>query len=133
MILRSIKENIKTKLNRGKAIIIVGPRQVGKTTLIKDLIKNEDFLFFDGDDPSTRTLLDTPNTDQIRSLLQNKKTVFIDEAQRINNIGLTVKIIIDQFQEVQVWISGSSSFFIYDEFNESLTGRKWEYKLLPIS
>ncbi|RRO15939.1 ATP-binding protein [Flavobacteriaceae bacterium 14752] len=133
MISRTITENIKTKLNRGKAIIIVGPRQVGKTTLIKGLIKHDDYLFFDGDDPATRTLLDTPNTDQIRMLLENKKTVFIDEAQRINNIGLTVKIIIDQLQEVQVWISGSSSFFIFDEFNESLTGRKWEYKLFPIS
>ncbi|MGX1023446.1 ATP-binding protein [Psychroflexus sp. MBR-150] len=133
MIKRTIAENIKTKLNRGKAIIIVGPRQVGKTTLIKELISHEDFLFFDGDDPATRTLLDTPNTDQIRSLLKNKKIVFIDEAQRINNIGLTAKIIIDQFQDVQLWISGSSSFYIYDEFNESLTGRKWEYKLLPIS
>ena len=133
MIKRTITEKIKPKLNRGKAIILVGPRQVGKTTLIKEFIKDEDFLFFDGDDPSVRTLLDTPNTNQIKSLLNNKTIVFIDEAQRINNIGLTVKIIIDQFQDVQVWISGSSSFYIYDEFNESLTGRKWEYKLFPIS
>ncbi len=133
MIRRTITERIKSKLNRGKAIIIVGPRQVGKTTLIRELIKDEDFLFFDGDDPSTRTLLDTPNTKQIKSLLKQKKVLFIDEAQRINNIGLTVKIIIDQIKDVQVWVSGSSSFYIFDEFNESLTGRKWEYQLYPIS
>jgi predicted AAA+ superfamily ATPase len=133
MIRRTITERIKSKLNRGKAIIIVGPRQVGKTTLIRELIKDEDFLFFDGDDPSTRTLLDTPNTKQIESLLKHKKVLFIDESQRINNIGLTVKIIIDQIKDVQVWVSGSSSFYIFDEFNESLTGRKWEYQLYPIS
>lgn len=133
MIKRTIFESIKSKLNRGKAIILVGPRQVGKTTLIKEFLKDEDYLFFDGDDPSTRTLLDTPNTNQIKNLLGKEKVIFIDEAQRINNIGLTVKIIVDQFKDVQVWISGSSSFYLYDEFNESLTGRKWEYKLYPIS
>lgn len=133
MIARTIDERIRPKLNRGKAIILVGPRQVGKTTLIKNFIEDEDYLFFDGDDPSVRSLLDTPNTDQIKSILKKKKIIFIDEAQRINNIGLTVKIIVDQLKDIQVWISGSSSFYLYDEFNESLTGRKWEYKLFPIS
>lgn len=133
MIERTIDERIRPKLNRGKAIILVGPRQVGKTTLIKNFIEDEDYLFFDGDDPSVRSLLDTPNTDQIKSILKKKKIIFIDEAQRINNIGLTVKIIVDQLKDIQVWISGSSSFYLYDEFNESLTGRKWEYKLFPIS
>ena len=66
-------------------------------------------------------------------LLGNKKVVFINEAQRINNIGLTMKIITDQFQDVQLWISGSSSFSLFNEINEPLTGRKWEYELFPIS
>lgn len=77
--------------------------------------------------------MDTPNTDEIRVLLGNKKVVFINEAQRINNIGLTMKIITDQFQDVQLWISGSSSFSLFNEINEPLTGRKWEYELFPIS
>lgn len=133
MIRRRIFQDIKSKLNRGKAIILVGPRQVGKTTLIKHFLDNEDYLFFDGDDPSVRSLLDTPNTEQLKTIIRTKKVIFIDEAQRINNIGLTAKIIIDQFKDIQLWISGSSSFYLYDEFNESLTGRKWEYKLYPIS
>ena len=113
--------------------MIIGPRQVGKTTLIKQFLAGKDYKFFDGDDPRTRTLLDTPNTDQIRDYIGRHRVVFIDEAQRINNIGLTMKIIIDQLQDVQLWISGSSAFSVFNELNEPLTGRKWEYELFPIS
>jgi predicted AAA+ superfamily ATPase len=133
MIERILAERISGKAGRGKAIIIIGPRQVGKTTLIKKLLRNERYQFFDGDDPRIRTLLDTPNTDQIRAFIGDHKVVFIDEAQRINNIGLTMKIIIDQLKDVQLWISGSSSFSLFNEPNEPLTGRKWEYELFPIS
>ena len=113
--------------------MITGPRQVGKTTLIQQLLAGEDYQFFDGDDPIVRQTLDTPNTEELKVLLQNKKVVFIDEAQRIKNIGLTMKIITDRFKDVQLWISGSSSFSLYNELNEPLTGRKWEYELFPIS
>lgn len=133
MIPRLLAQRIKEKIGSGKAIMIIGPRQVGKTTLIKTFLENEEYKFFDGDDPRIRTLLDTPNTDQIREFLGNHKVVFIDEAQRINNIGLTMKIIIDQLEDVQLWISGSSSFSLFNELNEPLTGRKWEYELFPIS
>lgn len=133
MIKRTLQDRIHSKIGRGKAIIIIGPRQVGKTTLISSYLKGADYHFFDGDDPVTRTQLDTPNTEQIRTIIGNKKVVFIDEAQRINNIGLTMKIIVDQFKDVQLWISGSSSFSLFNELNEPLTGRKWEYELFPIS
>lgn len=133
MIDRTLSNRIKGKVGRGKAIMIIGPRQVGKTTLILKYLEQVDYKFFDGDDPVTRTLLDTPNTELIRNLLENKKVVFIDEAQRINNIGLTMKIIVDQFKDVQLWISGSSSFSLFNELNEPLTGRKWEYEMFPIS
>jgi len=133
MIKRIISNRIASKIGRGKAIIIVGPRQVGKTTLIKAQLKGTDYRFFNGDDPRIRHILDTPNTEEIRRLIGDKKVVFIDEGQRINNIGLTLKIITDQFKEVQLWVSGSSSFSLFDELNEPLTGRKWEYELYPIS
>ena len=113
--------------------MIIGPRQVGKTTLILKYLEGVNYHFFDGDDPVTRSSLDTPNTEQIRTLLGDKKVIFIDEAQRINNIGLTMKIIVDQFKDVQLWISGSSSFTLFNELNEPLTGRKWEYEMFPIS
>jgi predicted AAA+ superfamily ATPase len=133
MIARTLAPIIERKVGRGKAIIIVGPRQVGKTTLIRSQLSDSDIQFFDGDDPTVRSVLDMPNTEKIRKLLGGKKIVFIDEAQRINRIGLTLKIITDQFKEVQLWISGSSSFDLFNELNEPLTGRKWEYELYPIS
>ncbi len=133
MIDRTISSLISEKVGRGKAIMIVGARQVGKTTLINNLLTNTEYRFFNGDDPSVRAELDTPNTETLRRLIGDSKVVFIDEAQRINGIGLTLKIITDQFKEVQLWISGSSSFSLFNELSEPLTGRKWEYELFPIS
>ena len=133
MIERTLKSRIESKVGKGKAIIIVGPRQVGKTTLIKDQLRGEEYQFFDGDDPAVRKILETPSTEDIRRLIGKKKVVFIDEGQRIKGIGLTLKIIVDQFRDVQLWVSGSSSFTLFDELNEPLTGRKWEYELFPIS
>jgi predicted AAA+ superfamily ATPase len=133
MIYRTLSKKIKNKIGKGKAIMVVGPRQVGKTTLIQNELANQEVAFFDGDDPTVRNLLDSPNTEKIRSLIGSKKVVFIDEAQRINGIGLTLKIITDQFKDVQLWISGSSSFTLAHELNEPLTGRKWQYEMYPIS
>jgi len=130
---RQIENKISSKLGDGKAIVLIGPRQVGKTTLVKKLLKNKEFLFIDGDDPSDRELMDNANTSQLRSIIGDHKLVFIDEAQRIKNIGLSMKIIIDQIKNVQLIASGSSAIYISSELNEPLTGRKWEYTLLPIS
>ncbi len=130
---RSLENTVKEKIGSGKAIIIVGARQVGKTTLIKSLLQEKDYLFLDADDPTIRQLLSSPNTEQIRTFLGNYDTVFVDEAQRIEKIGLTLKIITDQFKDVQLFVSGSSSFDLGNKLNEPLTGRKWEYELFPIS
>lgn len=133
MIARTIENIIKDKDNSGKAIILVGARQVGKTTLLKNLLSDKEYLFLDADDPSTRSLLQSPTTEQIRTFLGEYKYVFLDEAQRISGIGLTLKIITDQFKDVQLFVSGSSSFDLGNALNEPLTGRKWEYELFPIS
>ncbi len=133
MITRILQAKIISKMGKGKAIIIVGPRQVGKTTLIEGILKNEAHLFLDGDDPTVRSLLKNPNTEQIKSIIGKNKTVFIDKAQRIENIGITLKIITDKCKDVQLLVSGSSAFELKNEINEPLTGRKWEYQLFPIS
>jgi len=130
---RTIEKTIKEKINGGKAIVVVGARQVGKTTLLKWVLKDKDYLFLDADDPSTRSLLQNPTTEQIRTFIGDFKYIFIDEAQRIPGIGLTLKIITDQFKNVQLLVSGSSSFDLGNALNEPLTGRKWEYELFPIS
>jgi len=126
-------QRIREKLFKGKVILLIGPRQVGKTTLINELVKNNDFLFLDGDDPSIRELLHSPNTEQIKSILGNHTLIFIDEAQRIKEIGITLKIIHDRFKGVQVIVSGSSSFELSGLTQEPLTGRKWTFHLYPIS
>ena len=130
---RTLSEIVRNKIGRGKAIMIIGPRQVGKTTMIQKELAGKEHRFFDGDDPTVRQVLREPNTERIRDLIGDSKIVFVDEAQRIEGIGLTLKIITDQFKDVQLWISGSSSFTLSHELNEPLTGRKWKYELLPIS
>jgi len=130
---RIMDDTIDLKMGKGKALILIGPRQVGKTTLIKNLLRGNDHLFLDADDPVVRVLLNEPNTEQIKNIIGRYKVVFIDEAQRVAGIGLTSKIIIDQLQDVQLLLSGSSSFDLADKLYEPLTGRKWEYELFPIS
>lgn len=133
MYTRSIQEKIKSRIDSGKAIIVTGPRQVGKTTLIESILESHEYLLLNGDDPKTRTILEKANTEQIRRTLGNYRYVFIDEAQRIKGIGLTMKIITDRLKNVQLFASGSSSFDLSNKINEPLTGRKWEYQLFPIS
>ena len=133
MYTRVLQDILNKKIGKGKAIVLVGPRQVGKTTLINTILENKKHLFLNADDPSTKSLLTNPNTEQIRRILGSNDVIFIDEAQRVPNIGLTLKIITDQFKDVQLFVSGSSSFDIARSINEPLTGRKWEYNLFPIS
>ncbi len=133
MYARTIREQIIKRMDSGKAIVVTGPRQVGKTTLIESILENENYLFLDGDDPKTRALLTEPSTEVIRRILGKHKYVFIDEAQRIKGIGITMKIITDRFKHIQLFASGSSSFDLSNKINEPLTGRKWEYQLFPIS
>ena len=130
---RILENKICAKLFKGKTIVLIGARQVGKTTLIREILKDREFLFLDGDDPLVRQQLTNANTKQIETLLGNSKIVFIDEAQRIENIGITAKIIHDQFKHVQLVLSGSSAFELRNTTHEPLTGRKFEYFLYPIS
>lgn len=134
MIFRSIQEQIKAHLADQKAIIITGPRQVGKTTLLRSMFKGEDsLLWLNGDEPDIRLKLQNANTSQLKSLIGPHKTLVIDEAQRIENIGLTLKLIIDNLSDVKVIATGSSSFELANKINEPLTGRKWEMNLFGFS
>jgi uncharacterized protein len=130
---RILKEKVSAKLFKGNTIVLIGARQVGKTTLVREILKDRAFLFLDGDDPLVRQQLTNPNTKQIETLLGGSKIVFIDEAQRIENIGITAKIIHDHFKQVQLILSGSSAFELRNNTHEPLTGRKFEYFLYPIS
>ena len=134
MIKRLLEQAVLQKFHKGKAIVIIGPRQTGKTTLLANIVSQyENCLTLNCDDPYVRNRLENINNEQLRQLIGNNTVVFIDEAQRVKNIGLTLKLIIDGMKDVQVFVSGSSSLDLANEINEPLTGRKWEYFLYPIS
>ena len=133
LITRKIQVDILNHFHKGKAILIEGPRQVGKTTLIQTVLKSKNCLLYNGDDVNDRVILSNLSTVDLRQLLNNYDFVFIDEIQRIPNIGLTIKIIVDQLKDIQVIATGSSAFELNNITQESLTGRKWEYKLFPFS
>ena len=135
MIQRQLAEHIESKLFKGKVILVSGARQVGKTTLLNAMLEQHpgNILHLDGDDVTVQDLMKRPNTQQLKQIIGNNSIVFLDEAQRIPEIGLTSKIIVDQFKEVQLVLSGSSSFELFSEVNEPLTGRKWSFNLWPVS
>ncbi|HEX7583375.1 MAG TPA: ATP-binding protein [Prolixibacteraceae bacterium] len=135
MISRDLFGTIKNQLFKGKAIILMGPRQAGKTTLvniIKDSLTDR-VLWLNGDESNVREALSNTGLSQLRSIIGNYKVLVIDEAQRIENIGITIKLIVDNLSEVQVIATGSSSFELANRINEPLTGRKYEHLLLPLS
>lgn len=132
---RSVQESIQKKFFSGKAIVLLGPRQIGKTTLIETILRGreEKFLYLDGDDSTVRKILEKANTETLRAIIADNKIMYVDEAQRISSIGLQSKIIMDQFKHVQLVLSGSSAFELNEKIQEPLTGRKWTFHLWPIS
>ena len=134
MITRILSKEIDKRLFDGKAIIIQGARQVGKTSLLHSKFDgNPDVLWLEGDNLETQLLFENFSLPFAKTLIGDKKILIIDEAQNILNIGIKLKIIIDQMKDIQIVATGSSSFDLANKINEPLTGRKWEYKLYPIS
>ncbi|HPQ35907.1 MAG TPA: ATP-binding protein [Tenuifilaceae bacterium] len=134
MIPRILQQTILKRLSKGKAIILLGPRQTGKTTLLTSIADVQgDYLTLNCDDLFIREQLEKCSLQVIKQLIGSHKLVLVDEAQRAKNIGLTLKLIIDNLKHVQLLVSGSSALELANEINEPLTGRKWEYMLYPIS
>lgn len=134
MIKRHMEKVIQSKLNKGKAIIIYGARQVGKTTLLKKIVEKDskEIYWLNGDRVEDRALLENASSTRLLSFLSGKKMIIIDEAQRIEDIGLKLKIIFDE-TSIQIVATGSSSFDLANKIQEPMTGRKYEYKLYPFS
>ena len=135
MIHRKLQSVIEGNLFKGKAIILIGARQVGKSTLFNQIIKErkEAVLTLNCDEPEVKEMLTNINTPELKMLIGSNTIVVIDEAQRVPEIGLTLKRITDNFVNVQLLVTGSSSFELQSNLNEPLTGRKYEYHLYPIS
>ena len=135
MITRTLQQRIEGNLFKGKAIIVIGARQVGKSTLFRQITEKleEPVLMLNCDEPEVRELLAGMNLVELKLMIGKHRLVVIDEAQRVSEIGMTLKRITDNFPEVQLLVTGSSSFELQNRLNEPLTGRKYEYHLFPIS
>ena len=132
---REIEKRVLGKLFKKKIIIIYGARQVGKTTLVKDLLKKypEKSLYLNCDELDVRNSLTDKTSTEIKAFLGENKLIVLDEAQRVRDIGLTLKLMVDNFPELQIVATGSSSFELSNKIIEPLTGRKFEFYLYPIS
>lgn len=135
MIKRILQEKIESCFFKKKAVIIHGARQVGKTTLIQEIQKkfNGDSLYLNCDEPDLRASLTEVTSTELKNMIGSKKIVFMDEAQRVKNIGITIKLMVDNFPDLQVVATGSSSLDLADKIVEPLTGRKYEFHLFPFS
>ena len=135
LIKRTIQNKIEEKLFKGRIIIIYGSRRVGKTTLAKQIQKKylDESIYLNCDEPDIKEAFTNVTSTEVKNFIGNKRLVFLDEAQRIENIGLSLKIAVDNFPNVQIVATGSSSFELSNRINEPLTGRKHEFHLYPFS
>jgi len=133
MITRKIQHVIDDRLFKGKVILLYGARQTGKTTLVRALLEQHDGIYFNGDEPDIRARFENRSSSELKALIGNNRLVVIDEAQRIENIGLSLKLLVDNYPDTQVVATGSSSFELADRLKEPLTGRKYEFLLPPLS
>lgn len=134
MIERYLAKIIKERSGDGKAIVIFGARQVGKTTLLKAVFSGDDVLWLNGDEEEVRAAFASMSAASMAAIVGKRNVLVIDEAQRITDIGLKLKLLQDNYGEkVQIVATGSSSFDLANKINEPLTGRKWEYRMYPVS
>lgn len=133
---RALTSIITNKLQASpKGIILYGPRQAGKTTLITDVIRQlgVKVLTVNGDQSKYLDVLSSRDGDRLKNLVAGYDMLFVDEAQRIPEIGINLKIIIDTIPSVKIVATGSSSLDLASKISEPLTGRVWTYRLYPMS
>ena len=134
MVIRILENKIEDKLLDGKAIIVLGARQCGKTTLLKKIVRDKsDVLWLNADESDTIALFENSTSSRLKAIFSGNKIVVVDEAQRISDVGLKLKLITDEIPDIQLIATGSSAFELANKVNEPLTERKWEYKLFPLS
>ena len=135
MVKRHLEDIIQRHLFKNKTVIIYGARQVGKTTLVDEVIKKQKTkaLVLNGDDADIRDLFTAVSASKLKPVLDNYKLVVLDEAQRIPDAGLGIKIIHDNFKDIQLIVTGSSALQLAEKIKEPLTGRKFEFFLYPFS
>lgn len=132
---RFLLHQIEKSLSPGKVTVLYGPRQVGKTTLVRSLVSNTDMpnRFINTDELFFREALSSQNARKLGELVGQTDLLVIDEAQRVPEIGLNLKILVDHFPSLRIIATGSASFELANKISEPLTGRKLTYTLFPVS
>ncbi len=135
LIKREVTSHIKKRLSPGRVAVLYGPRRVGKTTLLNEFLNNFNgaYKLYNGEDIETQKIFTSQSIEKYKSLLKGVDLLVIDEAQKIENIGLNLKIIVDHIKNLNIIASGSSSFDLAQQVGEPLTGRKWNYTLFPVA
>lgn len=135
MVTRIITQDIIENISRGKIITLIGPRQVGKTTLLNQLteVRGNRILNLNCDDQDDAMLIQNKTTTELKNLLSGYDLALIDEAQRVENIGLALKKMADLKLPTHIIVTGSSSLGLRDKTIEPATGRLIEYNLFPFS
>ena len=134
MITRFIQKIIEEKMFKGKVITLLGARQTGKTTLLRLISKNHSkMIWLNADEYDIQEKFKNPTSTGLKALIGSAELVVIDEAQKISGIGLALKLLVDNYPEVQLIATGSSAFELSNKLNEPLTGRKFEFQLYPIT
>ncbi|HIJ96317.1 MAG TPA: ATP-binding protein [Desulfuromonadales bacterium] len=128
-------ENLEHALKRGKVVVIYGARRTGKTTLINEYLKSESepYLLVSGEDITIQGYLSSQSIEKLKSFIGSNRLLVIDEAQKIQNIGLNLKLIVDHVPDIRVIATGSSSFDLARSIGEPLTGRKTTLIQYPLS
>lgn len=134
VIYRSITQDFISKLFKGKVVIVYGPRQAGKTTFVKYITDSyPDHKYVNCDEPQNAERLTPRSATQLREFFGTTNLVILDEAQKVKDIGLTLKILIDTYPDLQLIVTGSSAFDLEDRLAEPLTGRHYDFMMLPSS
>ena len=136
MIERTLTPLIRSHLGRGRVIVIYGPRRVGKTTIARQILSEApqgDQLYMNCDEMVTADALKPTSLAALERVIGQAKRIVIDEAQRVENIGLSLKLLIDSHPELDIIATGSSSFDLAGKVKEPLTGRAYEFFLTPLS
>ena len=132
---RKLHDRIDSRIQSGKVIVIAGARRTGKTVLLKEIMKSFDgaYLYLNGEDYTTELILQNKGIEEYKNLIGNSKYLVIDEAQKIENIGQILKLMIDEIEGLHIIITGSSAFDLSNNTGEPLTGRKYTFQLHPVA
>lgn len=136
MFARLLEAQIEKYLFRGRVIVLYGARRVGKTTLVKQLLAKHSHRrtrYLNCDLLSVRGALQSQEASALKAFLGEQDLVVLDEAQQIEHVGRILKILVDEFPEMQVIATGSSSFGLGSQAAEPLTGRMYRFELYPLS